>query len=60
VQVRHPRLATASKHLVSSSLMRLVDWLIVRELLPPLLFGVGLFTTLIFASLHDSFWANWK
>jgi hypothetical protein len=29
--------------------MRLVDWLIVRELLPPLLFGVGLFTTLIFA-----------
>ena len=55
-----PRLATASKHLVSSSLMRLVDWLIVRELLPPLLFGVGLFTTLIFASLHDSFWANWK
>jgi len=40
--------------------MRLVDWLIVRELLPPLLFGVGLFTTLIFASLHDSFWANRK
>ncbi len=29
--------------------MRLVDWLIVRELIPPLLFGVGLFTTLIFA-----------
>ncbi|MCS7066532.1 MAG: LptF/LptG family permease, partial [Fimbriimonadales bacterium] len=29
--------------------MRLVDRLIVRELLPPLLFGVGLFTTLIFA-----------
>jgi lipopolysaccharide export LptBFGC system permease protein LptF len=40
--------------------MRLVDWLIVRELLPPLLFGVGLFITLIFASLHDSFWANRK
>lgn len=29
--------------------MRLLDWLIVRELVPPLLFGVALFTTLVFA-----------
>jgi lipopolysaccharide export system permease protein len=29
--------------------MRLVDRLIVRELVPPLLFGVGLFTALVFA-----------
>ncbi len=29
--------------------MRLLDWLILRELLPPLLFGVGLFTALVFA-----------
>ncbi|MDW8051915.1 MAG: LptF/LptG family permease [Armatimonadota bacterium] len=29
--------------------MRLLDWWIVRELIPPLLFGVGLFTTLVFA-----------
>jgi len=60
VQVRHPPSCNCFETLVSSSLTRLVDWLIVRELLPPLLFGVGLFTTLIFASLHDSFWANWK
>lgn len=29
--------------------MRLLDWLVVRELIPPLLFGVALFTALIFA-----------
>jgi len=29
--------------------MRLLDRLIIRELLPPLLFGVGLFTALVFA-----------